>query len=133
MPAGSDKDFKFVVIDDFSPGIYDDWYAASGAQPAPPGAAQLTGTYGCVSSVGGGLIPAPRRVNRIQEAAQSSTAAGDPYTHIMAFRSLSPVYDRTGVSAGVMGIPRAYPDELFFAYEYYTNDGKHSSIIGCIS
>src|SRR4051812_5587964 len=125
MPAGSDKDFQFVTLDDFSPGIYDDYYAASGAQAAPPGAAQLTGTFGCIAALGGGLIPAPRRVNRILQDPFASPSVNDPYTHITAFRALSPVYDRTGLTGTTAGIHRLFPEQLFVALEWYNAAGSH--------
>lgn len=127
MPAGNDKEYQFVSLDDFSPGIYDDYYASSGAQAAPLGAAQLSGTYGCVAAMGGGLIPAPRLVNRVLESPQSSPSSSDPYTHITAFKALSPVHEATG-TLGVMGTPRAFPDQLFVAFEWYNSANRHRQL-----
>jgi hypothetical protein len=131
MPAGGDQDYLYVELNDFSPGIYDDWYSLGGAQTAPPGAAQLTGTFGCLSGRGGGLIPAPKRVNRVQETlfgVGGNYPVGDVNTHITAFRVLSPVYDRTGVAAAARGTVRPFPDQLFVAFEYYQS-GAHNSVI----
>lgn len=137
MPAASKGNepgsLQFVAISDFSPGIYSDWYGEGGPQPAPLGAAQQTGTVGCLAGRGGGLIPGPRRVNRILETLIEAdgvskypniSGATDNHVHITAFRCASPVGDRTGFGGGNQrGTFRDFPDSLIFSFEWYYNNG----------
>jgi hypothetical protein len=136
--AAGQAPLQYVTIDDFSPGIYDDWFSGGGAQTAPQGAAQLTGTFGCVSAHGGGLIPAPLRINRLQETLIQVDGANlyppnDNMVHVTAFRSLSPVLDRTGVGGSTKrGVQQAFPDQLFFTMEWHygaLNAWKHTGLI----
>ena len=123
MPARDD--LEFITLEDFSPGIYDDWQGAGGASPAPLGAAQLTGTVGCVSSPAGGLMAAPKRVNRLLQSVidarvdATSYPSDDAKMRITSFRALSPVWDRTGKGVAEVGTPNPYPDNLFFGFEWY--------------
>src|SRR5712675_2086410 len=142
----SRKDLEFFVLDHFT-GIQDDFFAAGGASSPPEsdtpwkrdrvtpsvitmsadGACQLNGTWGCVGGHHGGLVPAPRRVNRIVEsltniagtADTTKFPTGDANVHITSFKVLSPLWDRTGVGANETGRPRAYPDLLLYGYEWY--------------
>ena len=129
---------QYIDLADFTPGIFSDWQSAGGIQPAPDGAAQLNGTFSCVASPTGGLMAAPLRVNRIQETLLEVDGAGhyppnDNNAHITAFRVLSPVNDRTGIVSGnTDGTIRAFPDNLFVAFEYYygtANNWAHKSNI----
>lgn len=52
---------QYVTISDFSPGIWNRFNPI----PAPVGAAQLTGTFGCIAQPGGGLGPLPRASSAI--------------------------------------------------------------------
>lgn len=120
------KDLGYINIDDFTPGIWDDWYGSGGAKPAPLGAAQKTGTYGCLSGRGGGLIAGPRRVNRMLETllevdGTDKYPPGDAAVHVTNFKVLSPVLDRTGFGMGdnQRGSPNPYPDDVFVALEWY--------------
>ena len=120
-----------VVIDDFSPGIYDDWLSSGGARSgAPLGAAQMTGTAGCLSARGGGLIPGPARVNRIQQglidASGSYPASEGDKMYVCAMRVLSPVYDRSASATTEAGKQNPFPDNLFFGFEWYYGTGPSS-------
>lgn len=63
------RGLSFFDITDFSPGIYDNSVIAFGTPandvpgifPAPPGAADATGTFGCMAEPNGGLGPGPAR------------------------------------------------------------------------
>ena len=57
---------QWLHINDFSPGIYDNSALVNavsssplGIFPAPPGAADVANTYGCIPSVNGGIGPGP--------------------------------------------------------------------------
>lgn len=123
MPAR--PDLQQIVIDDFSPGIWDDWQAAGSALSAPQGAAQLTGTSSCISSMGGALIPAPRRVNRLLQSIIDASGAGKypaaegERMRITSFRALSPVWSRVGVATLEIGRANPFPDHLYFGFENY--------------
>ena len=96
MPAlPESKPYQFITLDDFSPGIYGEWYAGTGAQAAPDGAAQQIGTYGCVASQAGALIPAPKLVNSYIETQFDTDTrnylSSDTATHITAFKNVSGV------------------------------------------
>lgn len=120
-----------VVLDNFLPGIYDDWYSAGGARSgAPLGAAQMTGTEGCLAEPGGGLIPGPKRVNRILQglidaSGSYPTSEGDKM-YVLAMRVLSPVYDRASVATSEVGRANPFPDNLFFGFEWYYGSGPSS-------
>lgn len=125
-------DLQQIVLDDFSPGIYDDWLASGGARSgAPLGAAQMTGTAGCVSSPGGGLIPGPKRVNRVSEtlidtAGSYPSATGDKM-YLTSFRVMSPVWDRTNsIFAFEVGRPNPFPDNIVAGFEWYYGSGPSS-------
>jgi hypothetical protein len=60
------KGISYFDITDFSPGIYDNSVIASntpnpttGLFPAPPGAADVSATFGCIAEPNGGLGPLP--------------------------------------------------------------------------
>jgi hypothetical protein len=63
--GGADsRGLQFFAITDFSPGIYDNSAIASippdpGPFPAPPGAADVNATFGCIAENNGGLGPLP--------------------------------------------------------------------------
>lgn len=122
---------QYLVLDDFSPGIYDDWLASGGARSgAPLGAAQMTGTEGCVSSKGGGLVPGPKRANRITQglidAAGSYPSSEGDKMYVCAMRVLSPVYDRSASATSETGKQNPFPDNLFFGFEWYYGSGPSS-------
>lgn len=122
MPARAD--LQQIVLDDFSPGIWDDWQAAGSALSAPTGAAQLTGTVGCVSSPGGALMAAPRRVNRLLQSIIDASGSGkypsnDEKMRVTSFRALSPVWSRSGFAAAEVGRANPFPEQLFFGFENY--------------
>ena len=89
------KPYQFITLDDFSPGIYGEWYAGTGAQAAPDGAAQQSGTYGCVASQAGALIPGPKLVQSYTETLFDTDTANyppsDAMCHITAFKNVSGV------------------------------------------
>ncbi len=120
MPASND--LQTIAVNDFSPGIYDDWFAEGGAVRSNPGAARKTGTFGCCSSRSGTLIAGPRRVNRLLSVPTVDlTDSYDNTQRIMAFRCMSPVWDRTSVGPFESGDVRVFPDMLAFAFESFVN------------
>lgn len=111
-----------ITLDDFSPGIWNDWQGAGGGISAPQGAAQLTGTFGCVASVGGGLMAAPKKVNTQTQALIDATTGtdnkyptGDYRVHILALRNMSPVYKK----AAGGGTQSEYPDMPWLGMQWW--------------
>lgn len=122
MPA--DDNLQIISVTDFSPGIYDDWFAAGGAVKSNPGAARKTGTFGCCSSRSGSLIPGPKRVNRVKVTSNENLAhTPDGTQRIMAFRCMSPVWDRTEVGLFETGEVREFPDLIAVAFEAFVGTG----------
>lgn len=118
--ATTDKQVQFIVVDDFSPGIYQNPMSKSAGsqQKTPNGAAQLTGTYACTSSATGSLVPGPAIVGNKTESPfdspWNSTHYLFDYVKIIAFRNMSPVYPT--------GSPTQFPplpDMPFVTYQYY--------------
>lgn len=131
-------DLQEIVLEDFSAGIWDDWQAGGSALSAPLGAAQMTGTFGCLSARGGGLIPGPRRVNRVLETLIDGTTTADYPTndkrvHITAFRCASPVLDRSAAGITAVGTVQPFPDNLCFGFDWYWKSGgtpwKHRQMV----
>jgi hypothetical protein len=107
-----------IVVDDFRPGIYNTWSAGNGAASAPDGAAQLTGTYGCVASRTGSLIAAPKKVKSKTQALIDANAAnkyptGDARMHIISMRNFSPAYSL------VQANQSDYPDAVTVLYSWW--------------
>lgn len=94
MPTSEPGPIQWIQLNDFSPGIFSDWYSLNGSQPAPDGAAQMSGTYGCVASPSGGLIPGPRLV-RTETEDDLDTLANMPSSeqqfNILGFRLASSI------------------------------------------
>ncbi len=87
MPAERGKPdsrgLNFFDITDFSPGIYSnsqivnpDPAAPTGVFPAPPGAADVTNTYGCIALDNGGLGPGPAVVSGYPKSLNDIGIAG---------------------------------------------------------
>jgi hypothetical protein len=108
------QDLQFITLGDFRPGIFSDWFANSLDETgAPDGAAQVTGTYGCVASRTGALIAAPKKVRSVTQAmidADNGTGhkypTSDHKMHVLGMRVASPAY--SSLLAG--GTQSAYPD-----------------------
>jgi hypothetical protein len=62
---GDSRGLATLAITDFSPGIYNNSVIAfahpAGLFPAPPGAADISATFGCIAEPNGGLGPLPAR------------------------------------------------------------------------
>lgn len=138
MPAPhSATERTYITIDNFSPGIYNDWYS-TGGQPAPDGAAQLSGTFGCIASRQGSLIPAPLKVHTLDQALIDTAGAtkyptNDARIHILGMRNMSPVYlkkSNNGGSGGQPVVPTGnqtdFPDMPFLAMQWYYDAGGTS-------
>ncbi len=138
MPAQqSSQTREYITLADFSPGIFNDWYS-TGGQPAPDGAAQLSGTFGCVCSRQGSLIPAPKKVNTQSQALIDANGSGkyptgDARIHILGMRNMSPVYLKKSNAGGPGGQPAVpsgnqtdYPDMPFLAMQWYYDAGGGS-------
>jgi hypothetical protein len=110
-----------IDLVDFTPGIFDDWFSAGGTQAAPDGAAQLTGTFSCVSSPTGGLMAAPLKVQSLQQDLIDTPAGAlqymtnDAQMHILAFRNTSPVSQNS--FQGGQGLSQ-FPDQLWVCYSW---------------
>lgn len=125
MPASDD--LQKISVTDFTAGMFDDWFADGGAVRSNPGAARVSGTYGCCSSRSGTLIPAPKRVNRMKVTSNETlTSTPDGTQRVMAFRCMSPVWDRASVGAFETGEVRDFPDLLAFAFEAFIDGGGGS-------
>ncbi len=138
MPAPNTlQQREYLTVDNFSPGIFNDWYS-SGGQPAPQGAAQLSGTFGCIASRQGSLIPAPRKVHTqtqalIDAAGSGKYPTGDSRIHILGMRNMSSVYLKKSNAGGPGGQPAVpagnqtdYPDMPFLAMQWYYDAGGGS-------
>lgn len=113
--ASRNNELQYILIDDFSPGIYDDSYNTNGARPAPKGAATLTNTYGCLADNTGGLVPAPISTNNL--FADSSTFDGQPFDaahypdlqiRIIAAKVYGPVFLTTFATDDMLVLLHAY-------------------------
>jgi hypothetical protein len=51
------EQLEWIELSDFTPGIFREYASADVTQPAPDGAAQPDGTYGCYAPATGGLAP----------------------------------------------------------------------------
>src|SRR6516164_10108500 len=134
LPEG-DKSYEFIAIDDFSPGIYSEWYASSGIQSAPDGAAQATGTFRCCAGTTGALIPGPRKIASAPFYNNAFSFAGvtisdtnfvqaDHFAHVLAMRVLPASYPPGG---GALNQPAmlmsGINDHLCLMVQFYTNAG----------
>lgn len=132
-----DEGLEWIVLEDFTPGIYAEYQAASGAEPAPDGAAQLSGTVGCVGPPNGGLIAAPRVVNSYTESLFDSSGAhptNESRMAILGFRNVSPIRGATvsNPQAGteiisIDGVDDTYPDFLVVATQTFVDTAGGSS------
>lgn len=108
-----------IVLDNFRPGIYDTF--AVGAESAPDGSAQLSGTYGCVASRMGSLIPAPKKVKSKTQALIDANGSGkyptgDARMHIISMRNFSPAYCLPIASGSTQS---DYPDAPVVMYSWW--------------
>lgn len=136
MPT--EQSLQWITLADFSPGIYSDWRSSSTYEPAPDGAAQLTGTLGCVARPSGGLIPGPRVVNSYQE--NFSTLSSDyglsgsrNKAQIIGFRNISAArFGGGGHSQPIValkngqpvGASATYPDVLAISTQICFSSGS---------
>lgn len=111
-------EIQTIVLDDFRPGIYDTW--AAGDASAPDGAAQLSGTWGCVASRTGSLIAAPKKIKSQTQALVDANGSGkyptgDARMHVVAMRNFSPVYRKSAT-----GIAQSdYPDAPTVVFSWW--------------
>lgn len=132
MPPKPREELKPITIDNFSPGIYSNWYAGStgmGQQVAPNGSAQLTGTLGCVSNKAGGLVAGPRIVASYKETLPDNTAAfptGERRMAIHGLRNLIPsrlwslnAITGTFPTSWNWGTESTLPDTVGVIFSYY--------------
>lgn len=121
MPPPTQTDLQYIDLTDFSPGIFDDYLTPGGAQTAPDGAAQMTGTFSCVASPSGGLMPAPLKVQTLNQtlidtpAGANQYMTGDAAMHAMAFRVFSPVGQSV---TGGQALP-PFPDQVWIAWSWF--------------
>jgi hypothetical protein len=118
MPSNQfDDRYDFVTISDFRAGI---WSNARGsvtglAVPAPPGAAQLNGTFKCIALASGGLAPLPKQ-DRVYDVPLPDTDgnASLGYFNVDGFSTFGPV----GPNATT-----ADADDFFLSIEYLKTGG----------
>jgi hypothetical protein len=116
--------FNWITLDDFTPGIYSksDYSGATpgGALPAPHGAAQLNGTYGCIAIPTGGLAPLPGingQFNIPAPVIQSDLQFG--YFNISGFFAFGPVGPPSSSASGI-------PDDIFIGIEWLDTSGNRN-------
>jgi hypothetical protein len=126
--ASKDGELQYITLDDFSPGLFSNWIANGGAQPAPKGACQVgtsvltDGTYGCVSGPNNCLMPGPKLVQTMHQGLIDTAAgvnqyvSGDAQMHALAFRVVSPVSENDFEDA--QGIS-PFPDQIWIAWGWY--------------
>lgn len=132
----------YITIDDFTPGIVDDYASISGSDQSPgkDGAARISDTYGCLAGPRGGLVPAwgiadSITQNLIDTAGRYHSA--HPYMRVIATCNMSPIHRKGPDSPVIMtgaagsGWNLAYsdspttPDHLFVMYQmFYDNTGS---------
>ncbi len=128
----SEKELEYIWLDNFTPGIHDDYYANGGAGSFPEGSAQVTNTWGCIGAPNGGLIPAPNKVLSITQGLIDQNLGGvhlypnnDPNMHITALRCMSPVGYRSSDTNGTS----TYPDALWLGYMWVDDaNGNNGNI-----
>ena len=77
MPSGQDSEgYTWLAIDDFTAGI---WSQPFGVGPAPPGAAQASGTFGCYATPAGALAPLPGVVAHIGAPSFTNLISTSPW------------------------------------------------------
>lgn len=124
----SREDLQWIIIDDFSPGIWNPRvgsaqpaphlvYFGYGSHKTPLGAAQVNGTWGCVCSPSGALIPGPSTdytFNQARLTPGSTYPNGENRNVVLASHIVSPVYPYTALS---MKPPTTFrPDALFVLF-----------------
>lgn len=120
--ASDGKQLQYIVLDDFSPGIWDNWYAKGNAQSAPNGAATLNGTFSCCSGPNNALIPAPKPVQSMLQTAIDGPPSGanaymfaDAQMHVLDFRVFSPISQT--ITGGQSQPP--FPDQVWINWSWF--------------
>lgn len=112
-----DDEYDFVTISDFRAGIWSQSRSVvSGlAVPAPPGAAQLNGTFRCIALASGGLAPLPKQ-DRVYDVPLPDTDVNATlgYFNVDGFMAFGPVGPN---------VTTADVDDFFLGIEYLKTGG----------
>src|SRR5215471_1800073 len=130
--ASTDKQLQYIVVTDFSPGIWADASSLGGVsigseiprtiQAAPNGAAQMNGTFGCCANSSGALIGGPFTDTTHMTLPESGSSLDPPWdsnhvfdnARIIGFRNISPIY-----KPGTPGQLSFFPEQPTIMYQYY--------------